>query len=457
MKIKHLLYAVAFTATMSCSSAFEEPLDSIGLESDIACPVSRSINIDTIEEEPELLHLTDEMLSLKEMLDNLRRPARLSASLYNNGEDEDDEDGDYNYDMYYDSNLRAIEGIPMYIRVRKAGATSLANRVYMSTDGEGKEINLRRSSEIDDRFRFILKRPLSVTGIPYLIYSYKTNTPVAVGAYKSNPDKKVLMLAKDDTDLLPCSWDLIPADSAGCFYIQSQSYIGRTDPNNYWSIFYYVLEAMDDNRARFAKIEYDKPEQIFYFDLNAEFAVKSIEYDFNSAVVTPAKPLRSNELTLRNTSDFDSRKDFTVTAITDETSDFKPRKSQFVYKINGGNLLPRPRTEAKVAFVNPDTPRDANYNLRDEKFTGTLTYSGSVYIMGRASCKLIIEFQTFDLEVPYVLTATYQGKDIKLCGVWRGHVIGDPECDVPTQVTIYRDLDTGEIITPLNASLRKKK
>lgn len=437
MKINHLLYAMStLVALTACSSTFEEPLSDDVQKSISERPISRALDNDSISEDSILMEPTEEMLRLKDVLNSLRGNELTKATNYDS----------YIYDEYYDSNIMAIEGLPLYIRVRQAATSSSAIRVYMSIDGAGKEINMRRAQEIDDRFRFYLKKPLSVTGIPYMIYSYKTNTPLAVSAYSNNPNKRVLMVSKTEPDdYFPCSWDLIPADSTGCFYIQSQSYIGQSDPNNFASIFYYVLEAQDDNRSRYAKRVAGSPQQIYYFELNNTFSVDSVIYDFDNATVTPSTPVSAQTINLSNSTEFKKQMPFTANVTCYERSRFIQQKNRFLFKIKEDKLLPRPYTQARRAMINPNTPRDAKY-LSSTPHPKNLTFSNQVDVEARSVCQVTVKFKAFNLSVPYVITAKYNNKVIKLKGKWEGYVMGIPDSDKPDVETKNYDLDTGEEI-----------
>ena len=53
------------------------------------------------------------------------------------------------------------------------------------------------------------------------------------------------MAAKEENvSLMSAGWDLLRSNTYKNYYaIQSEIYLGQSDPNNSWSIFYYVLEA----------------------------------------------------------------------------------------------------------------------------------------------------------------------------------------------------------------------
>ena len=137
------------------------------------------------------------------------------AAVYYNADDPD-----------YSSNMYAIREMPIYIRAR-------GNEGFLSSNGIGKEITL--SSRINFRTcRFYLKVLPSSSGIPYLIYSNDTGTPLSVGQYENDPNNKVLFARSNNTgSLMSADWDLIPSSSyKGYFVIESQSYLGQADPNN---------------------------------------------------------------------------------------------------------------------------------------------------------------------------------------------------------------------------------
>lgn len=70
------------------------------------------------------------------------------------------------------------------------------------------------------------------------------------------------------------------------YAIESQGYIGQSDPNNSWSIFYYVLEATSGNKIRYAQREYNKAQQEFIITPDKKFEIYSLEYDVNSTTVS---------------------------------------------------------------------------------------------------------------------------------------------------------------------------
>lgn len=81
------------------------------------------------------------------------------------------------------------------------------------------------------------------------------------------------MAAKDESSsLMSIGWDLLRTNYYKNYYtIQSESYLGQSDPNNSWSIFYYVLEAVSGNKIRYAQRVANKAQQEFIITPDAKF------------------------------------------------------------------------------------------------------------------------------------------------------------------------------------------
>lgn len=129
MNLKHLLFFATSFLLASCSDSYDEPViaeasSATSLQNEVR---SRSLeNEDSVpEEEYELLKFTDQLRNLKETYEMLHS-ANPQLMAYYSPDDE-----------YFSSNMAAIEGMNLFIRVRKAGDTSSSNRVYMSSDGAG--------------------------------------------------------------------------------------------------------------------------------------------------------------------------------------------------------------------------------------------------------------------------------------------------------------------------------
>ena len=96
----------------------------------------------------------------------------------------------------------AIRELPFTLKINN-------NRGYLSGEGSrggGKIVytDLPRGQQPGPSQKFYVKIPSSIVGIPYLIYSKATDTPLAVGHYTSNPNQKVvlIMTTNSPNDLL---------------------------------------------------------------------------------------------------------------------------------------------------------------------------------------------------------------------------------------------------------------
>lgn len=202
--------------------------------------MTRSISpVSIYDGEPVEFEPTQDMIRLKELyaeMHSTQRRAPLNPSP--------------TYDETLWGNMYAIRELPATIKVRsKASTGSTANYVSLYCEGKSKEVTLN-AGNAGDKNRFLIKVLPASAGVPYLIYSVAAGTPLSVGYYTNKPDEKILMASKDDSgSLMSIGWDLLQSSYYKNYYaIQSESYLGQADPNNQWSIFYYVLEAVSGNK-----------------------------------------------------------------------------------------------------------------------------------------------------------------------------------------------------------------
>lgn len=237
-----------------------------------------------------LLEETEELLKLKNLMAR-KRSSNVSAMAV----------GVYDVDEFFASNMNAISGLSVNISVRSTSSGSSTSKKYLKCSGNGKEVTLDELSESDES-KFYLKILPASSGIPYLIYSNKSRTPLCVGHYSNSPDDKILMAAAEDSEsLYSSSWDLIPSSYyKGYFSIQSESYFGQSDPDNPWSVFNYVLEAKSDNKLGYGQRVANKPQQEFLIKPITKFDVKSIEYDLANATVTSSTVIQHSSTACSN-------------------------------------------------------------------------------------------------------------------------------------------------------------
>ncbi|MDR1501576.1 MAG: hypothetical protein LBT43_03875 [Prevotella sp.] len=426
------------TIFFSCENALENEIQS-SQENIMVAAESKVGTLDSlISEEAQALEETEELKALKELIGKLKRP-RVKVQAYD-------------YDENFSTNIWAIRELPITLQAR--GQANTGNR-YLSTNGKGKEVTLVNSARSDDQKFYLRVLPAS-SGIPYLIYSYKEKTPISVGQYSSNPDNKILFTTKDESgSMYSASWDLIPSESyKGYFAIQSESYLGQSDPNNMWSVFNYVLEVRNDNKLGYAKYS-KKAQQEFLPKPDARFVLQEITYDTNSAIITEGTPLKivSND---RNISVEPKTYSIPVSKSFTETSYFSEKKSIDFNLSNPSKCYQRPTVEAnRIVLPNTTTKYDAMYKTTStQNITKTLSFN----IEGNAPERCLIEVtssvKTYNVSINYTIKGTYSDREIKLSGTWRGTVILDPQISAPTHIPRYFDLESGEEIYFLRSALK---
>ena len=358
---------------------------------------------------------------------------------------------DATVDDFFSSNIYAIRELPVTIKVRTVASGSTTSNSYLFCDGAGKEVTLGNSSTSLGS-RFYLKILPATSGIPYLIYSSASNTPLSVGYYTNAPDDKILMTAKDNSgSLYSAGWDLIPSTYKGYFSIQSESYLGQSDPNNSWSVFYHVLEAKANNKLGYAQRVNYRAQQEFLITPTASFTLQNVTFDLENATISNGAVI-SKVTSLTNVHEYTTNENLTINFNAEETSNFYETAGTLKVNISSPSSIkfPRPRPIAGKAVLMGDESKDAIYSSATQKLSAPVEYSTSIEMKPRCLLQLTTKFKTFILNVPYVAVAKYGDREIKVRGTWRGYSVADPELNKPINEPHYFDLETGE---ELNYSL----
>lgn len=366
-------------------------------------------------------------------------------------------------DEYFSSNIYAIREMPLNISVRSVATGSNASNKYLSCSEAGKEVVLSRQNTAQSS-KFFLKILPATSGIPYLIYSKNSNTPLNVGYYTNKPDDKILMSAKDNSgSLYSASWDLLASPSyKGYFAIQSESYIGQADPNNSWSIFYYVLEAKANNKLGYARRVNGKGQQEFFIQPIDKFDIDYIEFDKSSAQISKLTPL---EVVSYGKNETEERRSFSIKAshyATDTYQFSETGRLKFLW--NDSLTFYRPYVLANKLVVpspvNPDEEPNPGEFLRDMKYSnskGRVRRVLTVETEGIAKPNSLIEVTSYlegnSVSANYVaemkVKVNNEERKVKVKGTWYGTMYTTKRAK-PDIVKCF-DLDDGEEL-----SLRKK-
>lgn len=438
-----IFITIVLLGMYSCSQDNYEVLKEDNLQSVLT---RTSVNSDSIQSESTIIPLEVDSNLIKAV--NMRK-AYSSAS--------------YSTDEYHSSNMWNIRELPITLKSR--GTANTGNQ-YLTSNGAGKEITLAYAV-FSDYEKFYLKVLPSTAGVPYLIYSQQSNTPLAVGQYSNNPDNKVLFAQENESgSLYSAGWDLIPSTN-GYFAIQSESYLGQTNPNDMWSVFNYALEIRNNNKVGYAQYS-KKPQQEFLITLyDSQFRLKEITFDAQSAIIlerTPQKIVTYGE----NRSQY--QRDYILTNVYNsvETSYFGEISTLLVSTVNPDTTFYLPKVAANRLVVpntlDPDSELNPNEPKPQAKYITTTTQNLPRPITfntsGRAKPNSLIEItsylRNYSVSAKYTVTLKMKvngevnEREIKLTGTWKGIVYTtDRPTDKP-DVAKYFDLDDGSEL-----SLRK--
>lgn len=403
--------------------------------------LTRSMNVpsDSIaSDEPIELEETEEMLELGKIYKKHCQVRRVSQNLYS-------------YDETLRSNLYAIRELPVTIKVRAKAATgSTNNYLTLYCDGKGKEVVLRNTNYASQN-RFYIKVLPATSGIPYLIYSVASKTPLSVGYYTKTPNEKILMASKSENNsLFSCGWDLLQSNTYKKYYsIQSQSYLGQADPNNQWSVFYYVLEAVSGNKIRYAKQVANKAQQEFIITPDAKFDMVSLDYDVDKASVSRTTFTKTQ--TVKNTSSKEVSMDVPFDFYELENSFFNKTSWNIDLKLSEKSpYLARPHViSGTMILPDTDAAKDANFQLQTyQTINRHVIYKYPINCKASSTAKVVVTFVKYNVTVPYMAKAQYKDKDGNICecilkGTWSGTLVEDPNEIMPTGTINFTPIGNG--------------
>lgn len=184
------------------------------------------------------------------------------------------------------SDLYQLEGIEFFIKSKN----SYFGKNTLQSTGKGREVILASYSETNNAQLFYLRFLPASTGIPYLIYSYKEQTPIGAGSYSSDPDNHVLYTQQSgSSSLFGFSWDFYLNANKDGYIIENQDLTG-SGSGGYWDIFYYALQSRSGN-LDFVKRNNSSIYQQFNFIPNDQFTVEEVNLDYSYTNITESFPL----------------------------------------------------------------------------------------------------------------------------------------------------------------------
>ena len=230
-----------------------------------------------------------------------------------------------------------LNEIPIYLKVM--GNSS--SKQFITASTKGAELNMNIYTGNLSQQYYIKVLPPS-TGVPYLIYSKNTNTPISVGSYQSNPNVKVLYARNDSTgSLFGSSWDFERGEyTNNSFVIKNQDF-PESGGGSWWDIYYNVI-TVNDSKISFSKYN-NSPRQEFEIIPVETFVVEKIQFDVDAGTILSNVPLQVYKEGYTNNGPIEQTYTFAVNKSYTQSSDYKRSTS---YKVSLSTEV-----KAKVPFI----------------------------------------------------------------------------------------------------------
>lgn len=384
MKQIRLLYIICLaTLFVACSS--DEEFMNTDAKIDIE---TKSIDIDDVN---------DIIVPIEGDRDTLKRPNQ-NRTPYNIKEEIDQ-----------------LDGVPFYLQVQGNSTT----KQFLNATNPGTEITVADyGGNIDQQFT--IKILPATSGIPYLIYSKKTGTPIRLGTYTSNPNVKVLYADyTNTTSLFGASWDFKKGTySPNSFVIENQDSPEQGSSGNWMDIFYPAI-TVDDAKVSFSKYN-NSPRQEFAIVPAETFEIREVKYNIDASAVLKKMPDIVFIDRYTNNGPIEQNHKFTITEQYKETSNFNRKTS---YKVDVSTKF-----KTKVPFIasgeittSTSFGQDYTYGESNEKTT-TISREYPVDIPANHVAKLTLTLFKYNMDVEYVAVCRglTSGRIINIKGRWNG-------------------------------------
>ena len=349
----------------------------------------------TLDKENKTL-LKDTILPIEGDRDTLNRPFSLKTT----------------YDIQEE--IDQLDGIPIYLQVQ--GNSS--SKQFLNATNKGVELTVANyAGNINQQF-YIRILP-ATTGIPYLIYSKKTDTPIRIGVYTSQPNVKVLYASGENSgSLFGASWDFLKAQySSNSFVIENQDY-PEQGSGGWWDIYYNVI-TVNDAKISFSKYN-NSPRQEFAFIPVETFQVEEIRFNIDASAVLERLPDVIFSDGYSNNGPIDQSHSFTISETYKETSTFS-RKTSYNVSISTEVKVKVPFIASGTIKTSTSFGQDFTYGNSEEKtFAINRTYPVIVPANHRAELNLTLFKYNMDVEYIAVCRGLTSGKRINIKGRWNG-------------------------------------
>ncbi len=386
------LWAIALLIIISSCSSDEE----FSTTNDTTEANAKNANLKTTVKN-DTTKVNDIIFPLEGNRDTLKRPVALKSLSFS--------------DRY---EIDQLNEIPIYLKVM--GNSS--NKQFVTASNKGAELTMDTYRGNISQQYYIKVLPAS-TGIPYLIYSKKTKTPISVGAYQSNPNVKVLYARNDASgSLFGSSWDFDRGEyTDNSFVIENQDF-PESGGGSWWNIYYNVI-TVDNSKILFSKYN-NSPRQEFEIIPVEKFVVEKIQFDVDAGTILSNVPIQVYKEGYTNNGPIEQTYTFAVNKSYTQTSNFNRSTS---YKVSISTEI-----KAKVPFIasgkistSTEFGQEFTYG-KSESATIAVNRSYPVKVPANYRADLSLTFFKYNMDVDYIATCRglTSGKRIEIKGIWSG-------------------------------------
>ncbi|MGL5318671.1 MAG: aerolysin family beta-barrel pore-forming toxin [Bacteroidales bacterium] len=294
---------------------------------------------------------------------------------------------------------------------------------FLTTQGAGSELTLEQhNNNLNQKF-YIKILPAS-TGIPYLIYSQATNTPLAIGAYSSTPNTKVLYaLPEKFTSYWGASWDFLQGSTDGFLAIENQDILGGGP--NYWEMYNLAMKANN------VKVTFDQYRglgtQQFEIAPIETYQIQSIQYINDATATLSHKPKKVLFDGYKNNGPIMQKFTLQISEQVSETSSFTD-KSSFSLNVSTTNKLKVPIFAEGSISTSITSSSEFSYSNSDSQ-SRQISRSYPVDIPAGHRADLTVTLFEDIINMDYIATCRGldSGRIITIKGKWNGVSVSQSE------------------------------
>lgn len=344
--------------------------------------------------------------------------------------------------------LNQLDLLPIYLQIK--GNTS--SKQILSVVGEKKELTFEYYRSNDVSQEFYLKILPAYMGIPYMIYSKKTNTPISVGSYANNPSVKVLYAKPSNYhSTFGAAWGIYPGEySKESFVIQNEDYINSDQSG---TIYFSVIGANDSKviLEKYAK----QPRQEFSIIPVENFRVESVTFDTSNATFTKVPEVVFSDR-FTNNGPIDQDYNFIISESYKKTSSFNRKTS---YNVNTIESKVRTPIFNNGVTIPQTIGQEFTYG-ENEKDTFMINREYPIIVPPYHTAQMTLTLYKYSMDVEYsaVCIGLSSGKRITIKGIWQGVDVHESDAVAMLTLTPINGSKTGnKSIVIKNDMLRNNK